>query len=297
MSRVLLLGYPVEHSLSPLFQNAALQSVGLSWTYETQQVGADDLVDQVESFRSSDVIGANVTVPHKMATCGLMDSLDRDASVTGAVNTIVARDGQLHGANTDVGGFLTALKESLPDGPIRSGVLILGAGGAARSVAWGLVAGKHADSVAIVSRNVEKGQLLIDAVREGERRLDGSAVHFALCTDAGEIADAQLAGIGLVVNATPIGMGRTGEQTPFPEPDRFANGTFVFDLVYGRKQSRLLEEASRIGLKTTDGLGMLLHQGARSFELWTGMEPPIDVMRKALREGVLEATAMQKRED
>jgi shikimate dehydrogenase len=297
MSRLLLLGDPVEHSLSPLFQNAALEAAGLPWTYEAQPVGAGELAEKIESFRSSDVVGANVTIPHKMAASQLMDTADRDAGVTGAVNTIVVQDAQLFGANTDVQGFLTALEESLPEGPVRPGALILGAGGAARSVAWALIAGRQADSVTIVTRNTGKGQLLIDSIRRGESELDGSSIGCALYRNVMEMADAELAGIGLVVNATPIGLGMAVDQTPLPELERFAEDTFVFDLVYGLRKTRLLEEASRLGMRASDGLEMLLHQGARSFELWTGMKAPIEVMRRTLYERVPVAKAAKKRED
>ncbi len=294
--RIYLLGDPVEQSLSPVFQNAALEAAGLPWRYESRRVGADELKDVLDGYRDADVAGANVTVPHKVRACGCMDVLEREASITGAVNTVHVRDGQLRGTNTDVPGFLAALEEVLPEGPSRPGALILGAGGGARSVAWGLVQRELVESVSIVSRNVENGQLLINAVREGQSRLGGSSVAFTLHGGVGDIANDQLSKIGLVVNATPLGMGALADETPLPGIESLAPDTFIFDLVYGRGKTRLLREADGHGLGTADGLGMLLHQGAISFSIWTGEEAPIEVMREALRREMTAKAAEQQRE-
>lgn len=286
-----LLGDAVAHSLSPAFQNAALKAVGLPWRYVARRVLPPDLAGALEEMRHSGTIGANITVPHKIAALGAMDSLEREAGITGAVNTVLVRDGHLRGANTDVHGFLTALREVLPGGLSRPAAVILGAGGAARSVAWGLVEEELVDSLTVISRNLENGQMLINAVRHGQGRSGKRPIAFALVTNPEEVADDLFGGIGLVVNATPLGRGDLADRTPLPDPGRLSPDTLVFDLTYGPGPSRLLQESEAAGLPVSDGLGMLLHQGARSFELWTGLPAPIEVMRDALRHAAAEPAA------
>ncbi|MFO7767544.1 MAG: shikimate dehydrogenase [bacterium] len=279
---VFLLGDPVGHSLSPAFQNAAFQAAGIPWSYRAQRVDGERLDDVLDALALLGLGGANITVPHKEGALGSMDSLDREASIVGAVNTVcITKDG-LRGSNTDVDGFLAALGEEVPGGLKRPAVVILGAGGAARAAAWALVRDGWTEHIAVVNRTLEKGQVLINTLREGEARKGGGRTRFDLFRESSELTADLKAGTGLVVNATPLGQGALADQTPLEGVEGFPEETFVFDLVYGVRPTPLVRLARAAGLSAADGKKMLLHQGARSFELWTGQSAPLEVMRDAL---------------
>jgi shikimate dehydrogenase len=280
--RIFILGDPVEHSLSPVFQNAALEELGLPWRYERRRVAPGELEAAIEKLRRPGVVGANITVPHKLGALQEMDALDQEASITGAVNTITVRDGQLRGSNTDVDGFMQALAGCQPDTLPLPGALLLGAGGAARAVAWGLSRDERVETLLVVSRNSEKGQTLINAVRDGLGRRGKPSPRFSLCSTPEEVSTGLREAIGLVVNATPLGMGSQRDQSPLPNMEGIPAEALIFDLTYGPGPNRLIEQAIAAGYQWSDGREMLLYQGARALQLWTGMEPPIEVMRDAL---------------
>jgi shikimate dehydrogenase len=281
--RIFILGDPVDHSLSPVFQNAALKELGLPWRYERRRVAPGELKEAIEELRRPGVVGANITVPHKVGALQEMDVLDREASITGAVNTVTARGDQLRGSNTDVDGFMQALAGCQPDMLGPPGALLLGAGGAARAVAWGLCRDERIDSLLVVSRNFEKGQTLINAVRDGLARHGKPSPRFSLSATPEEVGAGLREGIGLVVNATPLGMGSNRDQSPLPGLEGIPAEALIFDLTYGPGPNRLIEQAIAAGHPWSDGREMLLYQGARALELWTGAVPPVDVMRDALQ--------------
>lgn len=260
---VALLGYPVTHSLSPAMQNAAFDEAGLDWCYVTFAVTPEALRRAVDGIRALNLAGANVTVPHKEAVIPLLDELDPGATAAGAVNVIVNRDGRLVGYNTDGDGFMRSLAE-LGIETAGKRVMLLGAGGAARGIGYKLA--QTAGSLGIFNRNAAK------AVRLAERL---NAVR-PVVEPVTELSDMKAADI--IVNATPLGL---SADDPLPlDPALLGGRQVVGDLIY--KDTRLLREASRLGCRTFNGMGMLLWQGALAFELWTGQIAPVKVMRTAL---------------
>ncbi len=256
MAVVYLIGDPVEHSLSPVMQNAAFGALHLPHRYELLRVAAEDLPAAVRRIRDPDVLGANVTIPHKQATRRYVDALDEVAQRVGAVNTLVKRGGTLSGANTDAGGFADALAEA-GIRPAGARVLMLGAGGAARACA---------DVFARV------GARLVVADRTADRA--------ARLARAGTLPwpVRSVEGFELVVNATSLGMHGEDPLEDVAVPAEVA----VADVVATAAQTALVARAKASGCVVVDGLLMLLHQGARAFRLWTGLDAPVEVMRAAL---------------
>lgn len=263
MSSVYLLGHPVAHSLSPAMHNAAFAALGLPHRYETRDVEPHRLADAVEALRAGDVLGANITIPHKENTLRLVDELAEDARRIGAVNTVVRRSTRLVGDNTDGYGFARALAAAGVDVAGKD-VMVLGAGGAARACLPALVTARI---VAVAARGLDRATALASAV--------GKPVRGIPWADARRTAR-----IDVLVNATPLGL--HGEDLLAD----FAFGEMpnvVVDLVPTRAETPLVRRAREAHhVRVVDGLSMLLHQAARSFTLWTGREAPLAVMRAAL---------------
>ena len=282
MTRLIaLLGHPVAHSISPRFQQAALDALGVDARYEAWDTPSADLRVAVERLRSADVLGANVTIPHKEAALSLVDRLDPAAERVGALNTIYRRAGRLHGANTDVEGILRSLAEH---GVAVAGaaVVLLGAGGAARAA---VVAMREAGAAALTIANRTPGRS--DALRA----LGGEGLDVRLCPldphdRALELAVRQAT---LVIHSTPLGMRHGPDEHAVPLPAEWLGSTHVaFDLVYVPERTPFIRAAEAVGATAIGGLSMLVHQGAASFRLWTGLEPPLDVMFSAARMALAE---------
>lgn len=270
----MIFGDPVEHSLSPVMQNAALQAAGIDGLYIPWRVKAPGLSAALDSLRWMENFGgANVTLPHKEQAASLVDELSPEAASVGAVNTIVSRDGRLLGANTDGQGFLRSLQEEGGFVPRGRRAAILGAGGAARAVAWSLVEAGIAELL-ILNRTSERAELLADVVSQ---RMGVLALGLGLGDPR---APGQLAACALLVNATPVGL-HPSDPSPI-EPELLRPWLLVHDLIYRPRETALLREAKRLGCQVLGGLGMLLYQGALAFELWTGRKPPEQAMRTAL---------------
>jgi shikimate dehydrogenase len=274
-----LLGWPVTHSLSPAMHNAAARALGLDLVYVPLPVAPEAVGAAVRGLAALGFLGANVTVPHKQAVLPHLDHLDEVAQALGAVNTIVvAGDGApaLHGANTDAAGLLADLDEQGVTIDRRD-CLVLGAGGAARAAAYGLA--KHGGHVRVLARRPEQASQLVAALRSHVSAGALSAHDWpelpALAADLDQ---------PLIVNATPVGMGQRPGVSPWPGRIPFPAGSFVYDMVYQPAETRLLRQARAAGCAGANGLGMLLHQGALAFELWTGLRPDIAAMRRALEE-------------
>lgn len=265
-----LIGDPVDHSLSPYMHNAAFAALGIDARYELWGTSAEDVPARLASLREPEVLGANVTVPHKQLVMPLLDSVSESAQRIGAVNTIVPRDGTLHGENTDVYGFGRSLQDAIEGASVRRAVVV-GAGGASRAVLVSLQEAGVADIV-VVNRTVEKAEHLTD-----ELSLPGQPPMVAASLD---VLDDLASGADVLVNATSIGW--HGRELPFDEAIVAAlpNTSVVMDLTY--RETELLRLASARGLRAVDGLPMLIHQGARAFELWTGETAPVDVMTAAV---------------
>lgn len=265
-----VIGDPIAHSLSPAFQQPALDEVGVPATYERWHTPGDDLAARIASLREQHVLGANVTVPHKEAVLQLVDEISPAARRAGAVNTIVNRGGRLFGDNTDIHGFARSLAEAL-SGEQPDVAVVLGAGGAARAVVLALEE-LGVSEIVVLNRNVERARRL-------QVDLDPAPVRVA--TLAPDALAAELPRAGLLVNATSVGW-RAGELPVAPVVlDLLSAGALVTDLTY--RDTDLLNEAKTRGLDTLDGLPMLVYQGARAFALFTGYAAPLATMLAAAR--------------
>lgn len=266
--RVGLIGDPVEHSLSPAFQQPAFDHIGLSIRYELWHTPAERIAERLAFLRSGEVLGANVTVPHKQAFFSAVDSVSDAARRAGAVNTIIVRDGHLHGENTDIHGFIVPLQErAFPFAASKA--VVIGAGGAARGVLVALLDAGIAELI-ILNRTTQRANELATQMDDHRvRAMPASAWRNA--------AD----GAALLVNATSLGWSDT---TPVIDPAAFsllAPNAIAYDLTY--RTTHFLRAAAASGVAALDGLDMLVHQGARSFELWTGRPAPIELMLAAGR--------------
>ncbi len=282
-----LIGYPLRHSVSPHFQQAALDYCGLDIRYELREVEPTGLHDAVNDLRKPQNIGANVTVPHKEAVLPLLDRVDDLAGAVGAVNTVV-KDSRLMGFNTDVYGFLQALENEGHFDPQGKRVVVMGAGGAARAVCFALLQRKVM-SLAVTNRTFERAGALVDALAryvEGDRRGSHDPKPRVTAFPWQSLSSADtFQGCDLIVHCTTIGMKDTPREGQSPLGlEVISASVLVYDLVYNPSPTPLLELAQRAGARVLGGLPMLVYQGAASFELWTGREAPIGVMFEKARE-------------
>jgi shikimate dehydrogenase len=268
--RLVLLGYPVGHSVSPAMHGAALRAAGLNdWTYTAWAVTAEELPGAVEALRGADYAGANVTVPHKTRVMALLDGLTPVARAIGAVNTIVKQERRLIGHNTDAAGLLADLHANGAKLERRP-VLILGAGGSARAAAAACL-GVGA-RVRVLARRPEAAE----ALRElgPVEVFEWSPLGLLQASDD----------CAVIINTTPLGMTPEEGASPWLEGTPFPPGALVYDLVYNPPETRLVRQARAEGLRAATGLGMLVEQGALAFELWTGRPAAREAMREAARE-------------
>ncbi|UCH26923.1 MAG: shikimate dehydrogenase [Trueperaceae bacterium] len=273
MKRVYLLAYPAGHSVSPAMQNAAFAERGLDVRYEALEVPPAELPEVVARFRGNEVLGANVTIPHKLAVMPLLDELTAAAQAIGAVNTIVNRDGYLVGHNTDADGFSRALADLASD-PSGRTALLLGAGGAARAVAFALLSSGVA-RLDIYNRTQERARALAG---------DFQALGWIEVVTSEELPDS-VSSADLLVNSTSVGMEQGGVTEDIsPLPVGVVPSGVVVDLVYRPPETRLLREARVAGCLTQNGLPMLIYQGAEAFKLWTSQSAPVEVMFRAARD-------------
>ena len=269
-----IIGYPIGHSMSPVFQQAALDELGVDARYVAYQVAPDDVGDFVNGLRQSGIMGINVTVPHKEAVMPFLDEIDDWATEAGAVNTIVNRQGRLTGHNTDGYGFLRALREGGGFEPKGCRTLILGAGGAARGVVLAL-AREGVGGLTIANRTPGRAENLTQLARN--RGITANAI-----TLSGAGLKEAAARAELIVNCTTIGMthGPGEDESPLTG-NAIPPTALVNDLVYNPLETRLLREAAQAGAKTLGGIQMLVYQGAASFEMWLERPAPVRVMLDA----------------
>ncbi len=268
-----VIGDPIAHTVSPAMHNAAFRALGLDYVYVPFHVREARLGDAIAGMRALDIRGLNVTIPHKVAVMKLLDRLEPLAERIGAVNTIINSDGKLTGDNTDASGFIRALREKgvAPEGKRTA---IIGAGGAARAIAFALA--ECGASMVILNRIEELGwaQQLAARIalvaRQPVTALELSRENLARALDSAE----------LIINATPVGMSPHPDASPVPA-GLLRRGSVVFDSVYNPPRTRLLREAGEAGAITIGGLDMLVWQGALAFEKWTGLEAPVNQMREA----------------
>ena len=274
-----LLGYPVGHSMSAVMHNSAFKELDLDYVYELRSVkpeGLDECVNGV--LREPQVRGANVTIPHKVSIIEFLDERDEDASIIGAVNTIVNDDGHLTGYNTDVTGVKRALGEKYGDLDGAKAVMI-GAGGAAKAIGYHL--SSSCRELRILNRTTRRAEELAEYLSG----LAGcSAMVSASPLSRSHMAEA-LEGTDILVNATPVGMTPGIDETPV-DGDLLGPGLVVLDAVYNPLRTRLIREAEEAGAATVTGLSMLVYQGAEAFRLWTGRDAPEELMARAASEAL-----------
>ena len=269
-----IIGWPVEHSLSPLMQNAALEELGLDYVYVPFAVREDVLGAAVEGLRGLGVRGFNVTIPHKAAIIPHLDRLSPEALLIGAVNTVKREGDELVGYNTDGAGFVRSLREDLDFDPKGMTILVLGAGGAARAAVVSLCQA-GAMRVVIANRNVERGEALA-----GEFAAHFAGTQIAAISLGSIHFAAEIQNIDLLVNTTSVGMG--GSSFEGLDLGRLKTGSCVYDMVYAPWETPLLIEASRRGIRCANGIGMLVGQGECAFAIWTDKNPPSGVMRSRI---------------
>lgn len=266
--RLGVIGDPVAHSLSPALHQPALDRLGIPAVYERWHTSATDLRSRIESLRDPEILGASVTVPHKIAVMSMIDEVSPAARRAGAVNTIVNRGGTLFGDNTDIYGFGVAVSDAL-GGRMPQVAIVLGAGGAARAVVLALEAAGAAEIV-VSNRDDERARQLAHDLHPAPLR--------PMRLDA-DFLTREFPRAGLLVNATSLGWHPGETPIPLPRLDLLPARAVVADLTY--RDTDLLLAAQVRGLKTADGLAMLVHQGARAFELWTGAPAPVETMLAA----------------
>jgi len=269
-----VIGDPIEHSLSPQMHNAAFKKLGLNCIYLPFRVKPRYLKSAIMGMRALNIRGFNVTTPHKTAVVKFLCELDEAAQEVGAVNTIDNDEGRLVGYNTDGLGALKALQEKNED-PSGKSVVLIGAGGAARAIAFTLA--RRARSILILNRTQHRAVKLAEDI---ERKLGKKILARPLARDSllQSLHDADI-----LINATSVGMYPRIEQTVATRKV-LHSGIVVFDIVYNPVKTLLLREAEAAGAKTITGVGMLVHQGAEAFKIWTNRSPPAEVMRRALME-------------
>jgi shikimate dehydrogenase len=259
-----ILGWPLSFTLSPVIHHAAFRALGLDWVYLSWPVPPEDLGPAVAGLRALGARGANVTMPHKQAVLEHLDEASGDAQVIGAANTVQMLGGKLVGHNTDVDGFREFLLADAGAEVRGRRCLVLGAGGAARAVVRAL-GDLGAGTIIVVARDERRASALSDLADNTEG---------ARWESAGAIADSS----DVVVNATPLTSG-SGDVL---EGTTFGSDQIVVDLVYDPPSSKLVERARNGGAAAWGGIGMLVHQAAASFRIWTGQEPPLETMSAAV---------------
>jgi shikimate dehydrogenase len=283
MSRYIgLIGYPVKHSISPYFQQVALDYYGLDIRYELWETVSSQLQETVKNLKDPQNIGANVTVPYKETVLPLLDEVDNLAGSIGAVNTIVKKNDRLVGFNTDAHGFIEALNREGHFNPEGKRVVILGAGGVARAVSFALVQKKVA-SLAITDGIFERARVLAkNLVSYKEVSLAGSKDLTANVTafEWRNLSSVKtLENCDLIVHCTTIGMKDSPQEGKSPLTfEVIPEDILIFDVVYTPSITPLLGLAQRAGANILGGLPMLIYQGAASFKLWIGKDAPIDIM-------------------
>ena len=285
-----LIGYPLKHSISPYFQQAALDYYHLDICYEAWEREPAQLGNVVNDLRGPQNVGANVTVPHKETVLLLLDEIDDLASSIGAVNTIVKKDDRLVGSNTDAYGFAEALEKEGHFVPAGKRVVLLGAGGVARAVGF-ILAQRKAASLSITDGVFERATALAENLaRYVERTVPGhkyrepdiSAFRWQSLESGKALEDCHL-----IVHCTTLGMkdGPQEGQSPL-NFEVIPKNVLIYDVVYNPRMTPLLELAQKAGANILGGLAMLVYQGAASFKLWTGREPPVDIMFTKAKEAL-----------
>lgn len=273
---------PASHSLSPLMHNLAFSHWGIDAVYLAFEVDQTNLRQAVESIRILDMLGVNVSMPNKTAVLAYLDQLSPEAELIGAVNTIVHQEQRLIGYNTDGMGFVRSVNET--GHPIKNQkIVVLGAGGAAKAIVVQMAL-EGAQEITIYKRlNATFLPLKEYFAKVSEKT--GCPIRLHDYADESQLA-LDLSQANLLINATDIGMGSKKDQLPIADVKLLHSQLAVFDLIYSPSETRLIQEAQKMGIKAYNGLGMLIHQGAIAFELWTHREMPVQNIRERLEQEV-----------
>lgn len=272
-----VMGYPVEHSFSPVMYNTAFMHMGLDWVYLPFLVRPEDLSTALTGLRALSVSGVNLTIPHKETSLKYIDVLTPEASLIGAVNILRREKDDLVGHNTDGTGFLQSLAQEANFNPKGKKVVVLGAGGAARAVA--LTLARHGAARMIIANRTpaRSAQLALEIEKKTGVKAQGIGLEPRALITA-------VPGADLVIQASPVGMHPDNTAPPWFKPEWLSPSTLVCDLIYRPRPTRFLQLAAGKGCRTLDGLGMLLYQGVQGFTWWTGLTAPVNIMRQALEQ-------------
>jgi shikimate dehydrogenase len=271
-----VIGDPIAHSFSPDMHNAAIEALGLDGCYVAYHVLPDRVGEAIAGVRGFGLLGLNVTIPHKLAVMEHVDRISEEALAVGAVNTIHNENGELTGYNTDVFGVLTAIERVAGITTLPSKCVVLGAGGAARAVTYGLASRPEVETVVLLNRTTERAEALATDME----KITGKAI----CPGGMDVEEQRTAfsDAGLVVNTTSLGMYPNVDASPLSDPSVIHPDLVLYDTVFNPLNTVLMGQFQSVGAKAYGGLDMLVFQGARSFELWTGTFPPTDVMKQAV---------------
>ena len=266
-----IFGYPVKHSKSPTFQTAAFLHLGINAVYVPFEVNPDDLEKAVESLKVLKIAGVNITIPHKENVINYVNELSEEVKVIKAANTIKNIDGYLIAYNTDWIGFIEGLKELDPNLENKK-VLVIGAGGSSRAIIYGLLK-ENVDKIYLANRTLQRAEKLIQEYKEHFRIVDKIITPISL-----QDIETFLNDVDVIVNTTSVGL--NDEDFPLFDYDLLKEFHTVVDIIY--KETKLLKVAKEKGCKYQNGFPMLIYQGAKSFEIWTGQKAPIEIMKKSL---------------
>ena len=272
-----VIGDPVQHSRSPQMHNAAIVERKLDYVYIPFHVRSGELREAIEGFKALNVLGVNVTIPHKQTVMPILDDVSHEATLIGAANTLIFCDGRVSGDNTDAQGFLRAMTEEGIDIPVGGSAVVLGAGGAARAVVVALAL-SGLGLITVANRTGWK------AIQFEKNLATISETEISAVDLASNQLNSAIRSADLLVNTTSVGMQETDQL--LIDPDFLNPGTIVYEIVYTPPETPLLRVAREKGCQTIGGIGMLVHQGAIAFEKWIGIVPNVETMRIALEQAL-----------
>ncbi|MCW3975055.1 MAG: shikimate dehydrogenase [Candidatus Bathyarchaeota archaeon] len=267
-----VIGNPIKHTLSPIMHNAAFKKLNLDFAYVAFKVEENMLQEAIEGMRALRIHGLNVTIPHKESIIQLLDGIDPEARDIGAVNTILNKADELIGYNTDGIGAIKAI-EGHKINPRKKRIVMLGAGGSARSIAYHI--SQVAEKVVVLNRTEERAKKLAENLKF---KINANIVWDQLSK---EVIRKQLIDADILINTTSIGLSPRSDES-LVDPKFLNPELCVFDIVYNLIGTKLIRDARKIGAKTIDGIDMLIYQGAMAFTIWTGVEAPIKAMKDAI---------------
>jgi shikimate dehydrogenase len=272
-----IMGYPISQSKSPVMHNAVFAELGLNWAYVPLLVHPDHIKRAIKGLVALGFRGANVTAPHKETVLSFMNELSPSAHSINAVNTIsITPEGKLIGDNTDASGFIQDLQENNVDTE-NSTSLILGAGGSSRAILYGLVQAGCPEAI-LLNRTLDKAAKTAQEIGASFPKANIQAAVL------NEFNIARFSKANLIINCTSLGMEENVHEMPWYDNISFHDNQVIYDLIYNPSPTRFLEKAAQGGARILNGSGMLVHQGVLSFTIWTGIQPPIETMRRAISE-------------